>query len=94
LHSDAVVVSGANEYRVNPRPLVTTVTPPMFAVFSAALDPAEPAAGVEPLAGVLPPEDELPHAAAPIATAAIPAAAAILIRTDVSLAPFLVPTVK
>jgi hypothetical protein len=34
------------------------------------------------------------HAAAPIATAAIPAAANILIRIDLSFAPFSVPTVK
>ena len=79
---------------MNPRPLVTTVTPPIVVVFSAALDPAEPAAGVEPLAGVpLPPEDELPHAAALIATAAIPAVATIL-RIDLSFAAFPVPTVK
>jgi hypothetical protein len=96
LQFDAVVVSGANEYRVNPRPLVTTVTPPIVAVFSAAPDPAAPDA--EALDGVPLPalvlEGELEHAAALMATAATPAAAAILIRTDVSLAPFPVPTVK
>jgi hypothetical protein len=86
LHFDAVVVSGANEYRVNPRPLVTTVTPPIVAVVSAALD------GVPLPALVL--EGELEHAAALTATAATPAAASNLIRTDVSLAPFPVPTVK
>jgi hypothetical protein len=39
-------------------------------------------------------DDELEHAAAPIATLAIPAAANILIRIDLSFAPFSVPTVK
>jgi hypothetical protein len=38
--------------------------------------------------------DELEHAATPIATAATPAAATVLIRVDLSLAPFSVPTVK
>jgi hypothetical protein len=86
VHFDVVLVSGANEYKVNPRELVTTVTPPICAVFSAALDPAEPAAGVEPPDDVpLPPDDELPQAAAPSATAAIPAAASIL-RIDLSFA--------
>jgi hypothetical protein len=81
-----VAVSGANEYRVKPWALVTTVTPLTFAVFSAAPDPAAPGeAGV--LDGApypaLPLEDEL-HAAAVTATAATPAAARILIRIDVS----------
>jgi hypothetical protein len=91
VHFDEVAVSGANEYRVNPRALVTTVTPPIVAVFSAAPDPAAPDPAVpdaeaEALVGVplpaLVPEDELEHAVAPIATAAIPAAATILIRID------------
>jgi hypothetical protein len=89
VHFDAVAVSGANEYRVKPWALVTTVTPLTFAVFSAAPDPAAPGeAGV--LDGApypaLPLEDEL-HAAAVTATAATPAAARILIRIDVSFLP-------
>jgi len=83
VHFDVVAVSGANEYRVNPWALVTTLTPLIVAVFSPAPDPAAP---------VL--DDELEHAAAPIATAATPATAIILIRIDLSFAPFLVPTVK
>jgi hypothetical protein len=94
VHFDTVAVSGANEYKVNPWALVTTLTPLIVAVFSPAPDPAE----AEALDGVpLPapvPDDELEHAAAPIATAATPATAAILIRIDLSFAPFLVPTVK
>jgi hypothetical protein len=66
--------------------LVTTVTPPIVALFSAAPDPAAPDAEAEALAGVpfpaLVPEDVLEHAAAPIVTAAIPATATILIRMD------------
>jgi hypothetical protein len=78
-----VAVSGANEYKVNPWALVTTLTPLIVAVFSPAPDPAEPV-----------PDDELEHAAAPITTAAIPAAATILIRMDLSFVPFSVPAVK
>jgi hypothetical protein len=62
---------------------VTTLTPPTVVLFRAAPDPAAP---------VL--DDELEHAAAPITTAATPAAATILIRMDLSFAPFSVPTVK
>ena len=93
LQFDAVAVSGANEYRVNPWALVTTVTPPIVALFSAAPDPeADALDGVPfPALGL---DDELEHAAAPIATAVIPAAASILIRIDLSFAPFSVPTVK
>jgi hypothetical protein len=73
---------------------VTTVTPLIAALFSATPDPAE----AEALdGGPLPPlslEDELEHAAALIATAATPAVATILIRMDVSFAPFSVPAVK
>jgi hypothetical protein len=74
--------------------LVTTLTPLIVVVFSPAPDPAAPEAldGVPLPAPV--PDDELEHAAAPITTAATPAAAAILIRMDLSFAPFLVPTVK
>src|SRR5690348_6273317 len=42
LHFDVVAVSGTNQYKVKPLPLVTTVAPPILAVFSALL----PAAGV------------------------------------------------
>jgi hypothetical protein len=68
--------------------------PLIVAVFSAAPDPAAPEAlDCGPLpAPVL--DDELEHAAAPITTAATPAAATILIRMDLSFAPFSVPTVK
>jgi hypothetical protein len=98
LHFDAVAVSGANEYRVNPWALVTTLTPPIVAVFSAAPDPAAPDAEAEALDGVSLPalvlDDELEHAAAPMAAATTSAAASNLIRIDVSLAPFPVPAVK
>jgi hypothetical protein len=43
LHFDVVGVSGANEYSVKPALLVSTVTPPIFAVVTA---PAAAAAGV------------------------------------------------
>jgi hypothetical protein len=98
VHFDVVAVSGANEYRVNPWALVTTLTPLIVALFSAAPDPAEPDADAEALDGAPVPalslEDELEHAAALIATAATPAAASNLIRIDLSFAPFSVPTVK
>jgi hypothetical protein len=41
LHFDMVAVSGTNQYKVKPWALVTTVAPPILAVFSALL----PAAG-------------------------------------------------
>jgi hypothetical protein len=98
VHFDAVAVSGANEYKVNPWALVTTVTLLMVALFSATPDPAEPDADVEALDGgplpALVPDGELEHAAALIATAATPAAASNLIRVALSCAPFSVPTVK
>jgi len=96
VHFDAVAVSGANEYKVNPWALVTTLTPSIVAVFSAP-DPAAPDGEAEALDDVpfpAPVLDELEHAAAPIATAATPAAATVLIRRDLSFAPFSVPTVK
>ena len=43
LQLDLVAVSGTNQYSVKPLALVSTVTPPMFAVFRAV--PDEPAAG-------------------------------------------------
>jgi hypothetical protein len=72
--------------------LVTTLTPLIVAVFSAAPDPAAPDAGAEALGGPPLPElvldGELEHAAALIAATATPAVATILIRSDLSLAPF------
>jgi hypothetical protein len=70
--------------------LVTRVTPPIFAVFSALPDAAEPDACVAALDGALlappPPDDEPPQAAALKASVAVPAAATIiLIRMAVSL---------
>ena len=68
LQFDLVAVSGANQYRANRWPLVSTVTPLIFAVFNAVPDEAGLDAGAAALKGVLlaPPEpdDELPHAAA------------------------------
>lgn len=104
LQFDVVAVSGANQYRVKPSALVTTVAPLTCAVFSAppaaaALDPEagalEAEAGaLDAAAGALddappaalPLDDELEHAAALIATAAVPAAASIVtwILIDVS----------
>jgi hypothetical protein len=103
LQFDLVAVSGANEYTVKPLALVTTVTPLICAVFSAppaaaaleagALD-AEAGAALDAEAGTLegvapalPLDDELEHAAALIAAAAVPAAASIVIRIlmDISL---------
>jgi hypothetical protein len=97
LHFEVVAVSGANEYRVKPLALVTTVTPLTCAVFSAPLAAAAlvaeagaldaEAGALEGAAPALPLDDELEHAAALIATAAVPAAASIVIRIpmDISL---------
>jgi hypothetical protein len=80
LQFDLVAVSGANEYNVKPFALVSTVAPPIVAVFRA-LDDAVPGEDEEvALDGELaePPElaeDVLPHAAAIRATAAKPAGA-------------------
>lgn len=79
LQFDLVAVSGANQYSVKPFALVSTVAPPIVAVFRAALDEAVPvdeAALDEELAE--PAElavDVLPHAAAIRATAAKPTGA-------------------
>jgi hypothetical protein len=79
LQFDLVAVSGTNEYSVKPLALVSTVAPPIVAVFRAVPDelalaeaPAEaPAAGgLLELGGVA--VDELPHAAAISATATSP----------------------
>jgi hypothetical protein len=73
LQLDLVAVSGTNQYSVKPLALVSTVTPPIVAVFRAVLD--EPAVGDVAALGELPdpaepPPDELPHAAATTASAA------------------------
>jgi hypothetical protein len=78
LQFDVVAVSGANEYSVKPFALVSTVAPPIVAVFRALDEPetGEAAALGEELAE--PAElavDVLPHAAAIRATAANPAGA-------------------
>jgi hypothetical protein len=39
-HFDVVAVSGTNQYKVKPLALVTTVAPPILAVFSALLPAA------------------------------------------------------
>ena len=71
LQLDLVAVSGTNQYSVKPLALVSTVAPPIFAVFRAVLD--EPAVGDAvaelPDPAELPP-DELPHAVATTASAA------------------------
>jgi hypothetical protein len=67
-----VDVSGANEYSVKPLALVSTVAPPIFAVFSAELDEVVPAEDEEPAPGELD-GAELPHAAAIRARLARPA---------------------
>jgi hypothetical protein len=99
VHFDVVAVSGPNQYTVKPLALVSTVAPPTFAVFSAPLAAAEPdaagfdAAGLDAEAGALvgaalPLEDELEHAVALSANAAVPAAmsAVIRIRMGISFA--------
>jgi hypothetical protein len=97
VHFDVVDVSGANEYRVKPLASVTTATPLTCAVFSAPLAAAAlDAEALDAEAGALddappaavPLDDELEHAAALTATAAVPAAASIVIRIrmDISFA--------
>jgi hypothetical protein len=75
LQFDVVEVSGANQYRVKPWALVSTVTPPIVVVFSALLlDAGAPEAAAA--GGVLLVElVELPHAAIIKAAAASPAGA-------------------
>src|SRR5262252_4258549 len=67
LHLDAVAVSGTNQYKVEPWALVTTVAPPILAVFSALLPAAAGALEAGAALEVAPPElaglDELPQAA-------------------------------
>jgi hypothetical protein len=83
LQFDLVAVSGTNQYSVKPLALVSTVTPPILAVFRAVPDElalaeeaaeAPAAAGLPELLGVV---DELPHAAAISATATSPRGAPI-----------------
>jgi len=81
LQFDVVEVSGANQYTVRPWALVSTVAPPIFAVFRAD----EPVLDDGAAADWLPepawlPVDVLPHAAAISATAARPAGAHHLLR--------------
>jgi hypothetical protein len=57
-----VAVSGANQYRVMPRALVSTAAPLIVVVFSAPPDTGTPEA-TPGVALAPPPEDELPHAA-------------------------------
>ena len=83
LQLDLAGVSGANEYSVNPLALVSTVAPPIVAVFRL---PAVAAAGLPVLAGVLllPPlaedvADEL-HAASTAAAAAAASSASSIRR--------------
>ena len=78
LQLDLVAVSGANEYTVKPLALVTTLMPPIVAVFRALPDAAAGEAALDELlgwlAGLLVPDgDEDPHAAAIRATPARPA---------------------
>jgi hypothetical protein len=86
LQFDLVAVSGTNEYSVKPLALVSTVAPPMVAVFRAvpdelglagAAEEAPAAGGLLELEGV--DVDELLHAAAISATATSPKGAHILV---------------
>jgi hypothetical protein len=66
LHFDVVVVSGTNQYKVKPLALVTTVAPPILAVFSTLLPAAgalEAGAGLEAAPPELVELDELLQAA-------------------------------
>ena len=67
LHFDVVAVSGTNQYKVKPLALVTTVAPPILAVFSALLPAAAGALEAGAALEAVPPEvvelDELPQAA-------------------------------
>jgi hypothetical protein len=67
---DVPGVSRANEYSVKPLPLVSTVTPPIWAVFTL---PA--AATWPPLPPEEPPEEEVPDEPHPTTSAAAAAAA-------------------
>lgn len=93
LQFDFVLVSGTNEYKVKPLALVSTVTPPTFAVFSAvpvdagapewvALAGADEVAGPDEVAGAdeLP---ELPHPAATSPATASPVGTSHLLLTEI-----------
>src|SRR5215471_7808741 len=73
LHFDMVAVSGTNQYRAKPWALVTTVAPPILAVFStlppAAAGALEAGAALEAVPPELPGLDEPPQAAITKATA-------------------------
>ena len=79
LQTDLAGVSEANEYKVKPRALVTTLVPPIVVAFRAVLEAAAgEAAALDEVLGVLavllvPDGDEVPHAAAIRATPARPA---------------------
>src|SRR5215470_15994792 len=78
LHFDVVLVSGANQYRVNPLALVRTVAPPIFVVLTALLLDT----GVPVCVPPEPPEcPELPHPAAISAAATRPAGTSHLFPT-------------
>ncbi len=79
LHLEVAGVSGANEYRVKPLALVSTVAPPIVAVFSALLDAAALEVGAAALEGVLPELPELPQPAITSAAAASAAGASHLL---------------
>jgi len=85
LQFDLVAVSGTNEYSVKPLALVSTVAPPMVAVFRAVPDElagAEAAAeapAADELLELLGVVDELLHAAAISATATSPKGAHLVV---------------
>jgi hypothetical protein len=67
LHFDVVAVSGTNQYKVEPVALVTTVAPPILAVFSALPPAAAGALEAGAALEAVPPEvaglDDPPQAA-------------------------------
>jgi hypothetical protein len=83
LQFDLVAVSGTNQYSVKPLALVSTVTPPIVAVFRAVpeelalAEAAAEAPAADELPGLWGVVDELPHAAAISATATSPKGAHI-----------------
>jgi hypothetical protein len=79
LATAAAEVSGANQYKVKPLALVSTVAPITFALFSIVPDAAACEAGALE-AAELPEPEEPPHAATTRAAAACPAGASNLIR--------------
>ena len=80
LQLDLVGVSGANEYSVKPLALVSTVAPPIVAVFRL---PAVAAAGLPVLVLPPPPAEDVPdelHAASTAAAAATASSASSIRR--------------